>query len=202
MPSTGAPHCDGEVALSFVPVCRNQRFEQSLHAVEKVLGCRLRQDEVAHRIVETAQRTKRLVVVGIRDEPHVEHRVHVERKTVFEPERHDGDLQRVGKVFPGEQLHHLGLELRELQRRGVDHLVGNPAHGFQYVTLVLDRLRDGSGLGAERVLATRLRVALDQRLGRRLQEQNPHVVSGTTQPRHQLDGIDLLCCDTDHQCQP
>ncbi len=111
-------------------------------------------------------------VVRIGQEAHVEDEVGVERHAVLVAERHDRDVEdarfggRIGRMR--EPL----LERGQRERRGVDDDVGRVADRFELAAFGDDAVDDAAAI-RERMLAARLRVAPDEHLVARVEEDDP-----------------------------
>ena len=81
---------DGELLFSFGDVTGHNAIEQSLPALEEDLGFVLVKHVVAHLVIEARHRAHMRVVIGIRQEAHVDDQIGVDRISVLEAERIDG----------------------------------------------------------------------------------------------------------------
>src|ERR1035438_8710365 len=77
--ASGAAERDGEVALAFANVMRDQVNQQLRNPRDKFLGLREGQDVARHLRVAPGERTELRNKVGIGQEAHVEHQVGVFR---------------------------------------------------------------------------------------------------------------------------
>ena len=100
-------------------------------------------------------------VVGVGQEPHIEHQIGLQRQSVFEPEGHDTDIQRLLRVTAAEQAQQLAAQLGGGKRRRVQHKVRPLPHRRQQLPLPPDGLLDGKSLHAQGMAAPRLLVAAD-----------------------------------------
>ncbi|GMA85017.1 hypothetical protein GCM10025868_02670 [Angustibacter aerolatus] len=106
MLAAGAADADRDVALALGLVPRDDRLEALDEPVEEDLRAALGQHERAHRLVEPRLRAQAGHPVRVRQEPHVDHEVGVERHPVLEPERHHGGAQQ-RQTARLEHLRHL-----------------------------------------------------------------------------------------------
>ena len=155
---------DSELLLALGDVARHDAVEQRLPADHEILGLLAVHDEVAHGGVEARQRTQLGIVVGVRQEAHVDHQVGVDRGAVLEAERVDRDGQSGAFLARSEQRADRRLELWREHRGGVDDVMGALAQREQQVALALDALGDGGAVGAERMAAPARLVAGDELL--------------------------------------
>ena len=144
---------------------------------------RLGFEEVDDRLVAPGQRAQVRFVVWVGQAAHVEDELGVERQAVLEAEGFEGERQRLRLVTVAVGCDELAYPLAQrvgLQVAGVDVMAEFGDAGEAYAFL-------GDGLGqralvaGQRVPAPRLRVALAQRLGLRVEKEELHVVLLRTQ---------------------
>ena len=191
VPAAGAADADGQVGLPFGDVLRDQELQQVQRVLQEV-GGRLRPvQEAAHFLIAAGVRPQRRHEMRVRQEPHVEQQVGVDRNAVLEPEAQDRDDQpRAGRAAArdaGEDV----PQLVHRHRRRVDDVVGHPADRLHRLALLADAL-DRGPIGRERMRPARFAEAPHQRRLCRLEEDEhrvevPHVLQPPVDARKLLE---------------
>src|SRR5690606_19669633 len=122
------------------------------------------------RLVETGERPKLVLPVGIRQRPQVEHEIRVRWEAVLVAEGLDEDGQHVLLARPYAAPDDLG-ELVDAGARRVDDEVGGVDDLAQKLALVRDGGPERGAVPVEGVAPPGLAVALEENLVAGLQEQ-------------------------------
>src|SRR5215218_7716894 len=161
MPAAGAADSDGQVRLALLLVGRQQVVEQRGEAVVEVADPVRVLDVVDHVRVEPGLLAQVRLVVGIRQEAHVEGEVRVARRAVLEAEGHEGDRELAGPAMRQHLVRHHAPQAHGREVARVDGDVGALLQRRQQRALAGDRRLDRPPVG-QRVAPARLLEAVDQ----------------------------------------
>ncbi len=101
MTAARATDADGEVALAFGGVVRDQVEQQVRHSADELVGLRKGADVVDHRLIVAGHLGAVGQIVWVRQEANVEDEIGVDGDAVFESEAFDGNGEgRFGLDFP------------------------------------------------------------------------------------------------------
>ncbi len=186
--AAGAADRDRQVALALCHVGRDEELEQRQQAAVELARLRPRLDVGAHLLVEAGLRAQLVDVMGIRQEAHVEGQVGVARRPVLEAEGEQGERQLAAVVAVEHLLGDPAAQLAAGRAAGVHHHVGAGAQRRQQLALGADPV-DDPPLGGERVAATGLLVAVEQRLLVGLEEEQLRLQPVAAQLLDHLDQL-------------
>src|SRR5215467_7708303 len=111
MLAAGAAEADGQVALAFADVVRNQVHQQGGDTVNEFLCLGKRADVFRHLGVASRQMAELRNKVGIGQEAHVEEQVHVVGHAGAVSKADDGDQNVLVGATAGELLRDVGTQL-------------------------------------------------------------------------------------------
>src|SRR5207244_5616640 len=100
--AAGAADRDGEIALSFRAILRNQESEHRFEAREEFLCLRSLEDPLRHARIGSGMRLEALDEIGIRQEANVEDQVARRRNPVAETKGQQRYVERVLLPRPAE----------------------------------------------------------------------------------------------------
>ena len=169
--AAGAAEGDGQIALAFADVVRQQIDQQLRDAVDEFDGLRKRPDVARHAGVAAGQLLELRNVVRVGQKADVEDQVAIggHAVTVAEAGHVDHDLRFFALAH--ELLADEIAQLVNRELRGIDGQVRQLADGREHLALLADALADGLA-GAERMRPARLAEAAHDRLVVRLHERS------------------------------
>src|SRR3989449_11662165 len=162
-------HC--QMRLALFHVVRQEIIHQRGQMAHKLLRRRRAEHKTADLRAAAGQGTQRFVVVRVRQEPHIEHEIGVERDAILISERDHGDGQGGRVRSPHERVHDGVPQFSHAQCRRIDDLTRFPFHRLQPVPLRADAIHDAAGLG-QRVLPAGFLEAADQHVIGGIEKQN------------------------------
>ena len=159
MASAGASEADGQVALAFALIERNQKIEQAPDFVDEPLRLGLRHHVLAHARINPGEGPQLGDEEWIRNEAHVEHDVHSDRLAVLVTERDDRHRHPRPRARAEHGRRDDLAQFVDRQRGGVDDAVGALAHLGQRETLGANALGDGGAARGHRMRPAALGIA-------------------------------------------
>src|SRR2546425_2408487 len=166
-----APQRHGQMRLALFHVLRQEIIHQRGQMAHKLFRRWRAEHKTPDLRAVPGQGTQRFVVVRVRQEPHVEHEIGVERDAILIPKREHGDGQRGRVRSPHERVHDGVPQFSHAQCRRIDDLICFLFHRLQPAPLRTDAVHDAAGLG-QRVLPTGLLEAADQHVIGGIEKQN------------------------------
>ena len=139
MPPARAAEGERESRFPFGDVQRDEKVEQGLETLQEALRFGLRVEEGGDRSIGSASVAQSRHVVRIRQEPHVEYEVGIQRQAELETERHDVDAERGRVCRVAERRGDRRLEFRVRQRARVPERASARSRTAAVVPLVADR---------------------------------------------------------------
>ena len=102
---------DDKIRLAFVHVVWQQKGQQILGLLEKILRLLVLEDEIPHRLIEPCKRFEFRNVIRVRQKPHVENQVRIQRQTVFEAEGQNCHMHRPFAHAARDKVNEFSAEL-------------------------------------------------------------------------------------------
>src|SRR6266851_3249881 len=137
MLSPSATETNGQVALAFMDVVRQQVNQQIGDALDEFLGLGERADILRHARVASCQRAKLWHKVRVGQEPHVKDEVGILGHAMTKAETHARDQDAFLARLLAETLRNVGPQFMDVELRGVDDEIGQPADRAQMAPLGL-----------------------------------------------------------------
>src|SRR5208282_6489836 len=153
VPPSRASERDGQIALSFPDVMRDQIREQVLDPAKEFAGLWKGTDVASDATVLAAERAEAQDEVRVRQKPHVENKVRIGGNSVAEPEAYHRNKQRpaarVLKAIDDELAQFVNVEFRRVDndvREAPDrgHPAAFSANAFGDRSAVAERMRAAS----------------------------------------------------------
>lgn len=102
---------DDKVGLPLVHVVWQQKRQQILGFLEKILRLLVLEDEIPHRLIEPCKRFEFRNVIRVRQKPHVENQVRIQRQAVFKAERQNRHMHRPFAHAARDKVNEFSAEL-------------------------------------------------------------------------------------------
>ena len=102
---------DDKIRLAFVHVIWQQKGQQILGFLEKILRLLVLENKIPHWLVEPRKCFELRNVIRVRQKPHVENQVRIQRQAVFKAERQNRHMHRPFAHAARDKVNELSAEL-------------------------------------------------------------------------------------------
>src|SRR5947209_9703961 len=167
--TAGTAERDGQIALPFLDVMREQIYEELRDTLDELHRLREGADVACHLRMPSAELLELRDVVGIGQESDIEHEVAIGRHAVTEAEARDVDDDVRFVAAAVEFLADNLGQLRAVEVGGVEDVIGERADGLERALLGADAAQNGT-LTAQRMRAPGLTIPAHQRVVVRFEE--------------------------------